>query len=367
MEHSDDLFQLIRSLSKNEKGYFKKSSSFHTIGKKNKYLLLFDVIERQKVYDEQAIKKKFASENFVKQLSVVKNYLHKLILQSTEQYRNTVSSQLRSYLNQIDFLNEKHLFGQSFKLLAKAKQLALKHEKYHELSMLLEVELKLLSTQAFTGKTEIEIGALFNAKEAVIKKMETEHQFHYAFERFNLLARNTGFSRTPGDLEKYKAQVSSKIFQSVKYKTSFRASCFYYSSLCIYFLLVNDSKIHSKYAREFVEFIENNPHQIAENPIWYINALSAQCFSYDPNEISEAIKKLRSISTSNKSLQKMIFYVSMGHELNLSIKTGNYKGGVKAADYNLNREIGSGWNKFDDFVLMHTSAQIYFGLKIVCN
>ena len=51
MKATDDLFQLIKALTKNEKGYFKKYSAFHSIGGKNKYLLLFDAIEKQKEYD----------------------------------------------------------------------------------------------------------------------------------------------------------------------------------------------------------------------------------------------------------------------------------------------------------------------------
>ena len=96
---SDSLFNLIKSLSKGEKQYFKKFSSIHT-GKENHYYMrLYDEIEKQTengVYDEEKIKKTFAGEKFVKQLHVTKNYLFNAILRSLKvqrsnvNYRNTV-------------------------------------------------------------------------------------------------------------------------------------------------------------------------------------------------------------------------------------------------------------------------------------
>lgn len=54
---SDKLFTLIKSLAKNEKRYFKRSSQLHKLKEGNQYLLLFDAIEQQEVYDEEKIKK----------------------------------------------------------------------------------------------------------------------------------------------------------------------------------------------------------------------------------------------------------------------------------------------------------------------
>lgn len=72
---SDELFRLIKSLSTEEKGYFKKFAMRHTT-KINQYLKLFDAINRQEVYDDKTLKKQFRN------LPTLKNYLFELILQS---------------------------------------------------------------------------------------------------------------------------------------------------------------------------------------------------------------------------------------------------------------------------------------------
>ena len=65
---SAHLHSLIKSLTKQEKRYFKLFAQRHTSGKENQYLKLFDAIDAQEVYKEDAIKKKFSKEKFVKQL-----------------------------------------------------------------------------------------------------------------------------------------------------------------------------------------------------------------------------------------------------------------------------------------------------------
>ena len=52
METKDHLFELIKALSKSEKGYFKKVNAFHVKGDQNNYMLVFDTIDKMQVYSE---------------------------------------------------------------------------------------------------------------------------------------------------------------------------------------------------------------------------------------------------------------------------------------------------------------------------
>ena len=77
MKKAPDLFHLIKSLNKSEKRYFKLSVSIQQ-GEKN-YLRLFDVIDKQEIYNEKEIKTHFSGEVFIRQLDVTKNYLYKVL------------------------------------------------------------------------------------------------------------------------------------------------------------------------------------------------------------------------------------------------------------------------------------------------
>ena len=62
MKRTDQLHELIQSLSKNEKGYFKKYCSIYSTQKDQKYLRLFDLIDREKDYEDSTIIRKFKGE-----------------------------------------------------------------------------------------------------------------------------------------------------------------------------------------------------------------------------------------------------------------------------------------------------------------
>ena len=115
MKASDDLFNLVRSLNKNEKRYFRLLSGLHA-GEK-KFLLLFDAVDSQKEYDEETIKKKFRKEKFIRQLTFTKNYLYKSILKSLESYHSSADSEIKNLLHRVEILFEKGLYAQCGKLL----------------------------------------------------------------------------------------------------------------------------------------------------------------------------------------------------------------------------------------------------------
>ncbi|GAA4276571.1 hypothetical protein [Aquimarina mytili] len=88
MKKSEELFYLIKSLTKNEKRHFKLSVQG---SESAEYLSLFDAIEAQKEYDETKIKELFKDRAFVVQLTTIKNYLKHRILQSLRTYHSQIS------------------------------------------------------------------------------------------------------------------------------------------------------------------------------------------------------------------------------------------------------------------------------------
>ena len=52
MKATNELFDLIKSLSPSEKRAFKIFASRHVLGEENSYVLLFEAIDNLEVYDE---------------------------------------------------------------------------------------------------------------------------------------------------------------------------------------------------------------------------------------------------------------------------------------------------------------------------
>ena len=81
--YSTDLYDLIHSMSGPEKAYYKRYG--YKGGKKSandQYLKLFDAVDKQKAYDEPALRKKFSGKSF----SAAKNHLYHSVLQSLMDY-----------------------------------------------------------------------------------------------------------------------------------------------------------------------------------------------------------------------------------------------------------------------------------------
>lgn len=132
MKATTDLFDLIQSLSPNEKRYFKRSATQHVIGDQNNYLRLFEAIARQKVYDEEALRKKFKGEKFIERLPSEKNYLFQIVLKSMRRYQSekSVDIQLRDLMLDAGFLEGRGLYKASYKILQKAGKLAKQYERW---------------------------------------------------------------------------------------------------------------------------------------------------------------------------------------------------------------------------------------------
>lgn len=136
MTPSSDLFDLIKSLSKSEKRYFKLQAALQG-GEKN-YLKLFDLLDGMSDYDPQLVTKIYKEEKIVKNIAVVKNYLYQNILKSIRSFyqKKSIQLQLADLLFEADFLDKKGLYLQSSKLLKKAKKLAL---DYHKTDVLIKI------------------------------------------------------------------------------------------------------------------------------------------------------------------------------------------------------------------------------------
>lgn len=147
---STDLFDLIKSLTKPEKRQFKLYAQRHSLAGKNKYVSLFDAIDRQQAYDEAALRRQHPQLRTA-DLRSMKPYLHDLILRSlrdTLKNRNSVAT-AQYQIDKVEILMHKGLYAQAARLLGRAKEYAVEHlHRMRVLDLLfLESELKVRITE----------------------------------------------------------------------------------------------------------------------------------------------------------------------------------------------------------------------------
>ncbi len=150
------------------------------------YLKIFDAIEKQEIYNEPLLLKKFSEEGFVRQFSVAKNYLTFLILKSLVQFHaaKSAESQLSRLLDFASVLYDKGFYRECLNELSKAKKLAYAFDK-HDFTLTIIKREKQLVAGMKNEKMNQDLHALLEEEHQVLEyiKMESELGFVY----FNLL------------------------------------------------------------------------------------------------------------------------------------------------------------------------------------
>ncbi len=119
---SNNLHQLIKSMSSAEKRYFK----IHFYRKGNKLSLLYDFLVKMNVYDEQKVKQHFATDKLSANLKVYKRLLYDLLLKSLMSHREPIHSvqNILKGLDEVIVLEEKGLFAEVRRRLDKLANIA---------------------------------------------------------------------------------------------------------------------------------------------------------------------------------------------------------------------------------------------------
>lgn len=147
MAQPELLHQLIHSLSKTEKKYFKEFS------KGQNYVKLFDAINAQDEYDEAKLRKKFKGETFTNNFSAAKKYLEEAILRSLRQFNSGKLMDDVSYerLKNLQLLYEKGLVKTVEKQLPRLKAFCYEYEQYARLLEVLTFELTFNNSQIISS------------------------------------------------------------------------------------------------------------------------------------------------------------------------------------------------------------------------
>ncbi len=299
MLKQEELFVLIKSMTRSEKRYFK----LYCNAPQADYMLLFEAIEKQQLYNEQAIKEKFSGATFLKQLHVLKNYLRKQIMASLRSFHNEVSKDaiLKDTLRNVEVLFHKELFQLCSAELSKAESLA---EQY-------ELNLGMIEIQNWKRKLSQALTP-HNYK-------EFDSYVHKQSEVLGVLKDNNGYWKNM-ILETWKTFGAStapeRPLEKANHPQTLDAKVLYYNTRYIKSLREGNAKKGEKDLRELIELLEEYPHRLKEEPASYIstinNLTSYLVFSKRDKEALELINKAKStyetfrITSEKKSMLKQI-------------------------------------------------------------
>lgn len=274
MKPSNELFDLIKSLSKSEKRFFKLQSALQS-GDKN-YVRLFDCVDKMEEYDEDLIKKTFKGEKFIKHLPSEKNHLYKLILKALRGYYGdtSVSSVLKQEIKNIEILYNKALFDECNKFLMRAKKLAIKYEKFYYLFELINWEKMLLEEAFEDGQFTKDLDTLIREEQDVIEKLRNLAAYHVLYSKINYVFRSGGYARTEENKAIVDEIINHPLIKGKNTALSRRAAtiCYYTQGFCNMANADYETAI-VKFAR-VKEILDEHPHFKEDLGKRYVRALT---------------------------------------------------------------------------------------------
>lgn len=371
MKASNELFDLIKSLTKSEKRFFKLSSSLQ-VGEKN-YLKIFDAIDKQKEYNEDAIKSQFKDETFVQHFPSEKNHLYKLVLKSLRAYHsdNSISSILKEEIKNIEILYKKALFKECNKFLNRAKKMAISNEKFYFWFELLRWE-KLLMEEAFeAGKFDKDLDELIIEEQYVIDRLRNLAEYEILYSKINYVFRRGGYVRTPDENAMVDEISDHALIKGKNTALSVRAAtiCYYVKGLC--YTTKRKYKAASASFMRARELMDTNPLIKKDLPERYVRTLNKLLFfqieNHDYDATHQLLSEMEGLGDEpgfgGTDIQVKIFSSTSLSRLLIFERKGDFLKAVDIIDeiqFEMEKYSGK-LNKEQELMFYYTFSYIYFG------
>jgi hypothetical protein len=365
------LFELIKSLSKSEKRYFKLISSRHTIGDENNYVRLFDFIDKQDVYNEKQLFIEFNGEAFLHRFSITKKRLYDHVLNALDAYysSSSIDSQLFKLIHSADILYKKSLYDQCNRILRSAEKLAEKHEKYSILTEIRRKQKKLIENSAYSGSSITELHEIEVKDKNILSKIELYNTLWTLKSKMFLTLSRKGKARSEDELFEYR-NIIEQLPKDLKTEVlSFDSAYLYNHIQSAFYFAIDDMEKTYIFLRANLKTFEDKEDAINSNLNTYFSLLTNTIYVSEQlgyhQDSTALLKVLKSIPirfdlSGNEDLQIKLFASSISIELSLLTHRGEYH-----QAHSLFPIIESGLKEFGNKVSPVRKAFIQFKLATV--
>lgn len=368
-KRSSTLFTLIKSLSKSEKRYFRLSQ----VGTGDKkFLKLFELIDRQKVFDEELI---LLSEPTFKrsQFSNLKAHLYSKILKALRDF--SISSiagiQIRELIDEAQILFNKSLYQQSSQRLEKAFTLASDTDN-------LELQLEILKwqkrvlTHTIGWENQQNVNDIIQQVETVNSQINNINTFSNLQSQLQSLYQKTGYIRNEEEFKKIEKIFLSNLPEINEEKMTITEKIHLYQLYIGYYFFIQDFQSGYDYAQKWVAIFHENNALLRPKLELYISGLNYLLIAENKllllDQFLETKKELRALnklpqSFYNENIRLKLMKYTFVHEFNSLFLSGSFERGVELIE-RLSSGLEGFINQLDAHsrvILYYKTACLYFG------
>lgn len=368
----DNLFSLIKSLTKSEKRQFKLYVQRLGVNKDSKFLNLFNILDKSRTYDENAV----LETGIIKkqQLANVKTHLYKQILISLKlspSHQDT-RSQIREQLDFASILYHKGLYKQSLKILDKAKEVAKFNEEKNLAYEIVELE-KIIESQFITRSMKGRAEELsLEAQNLTVLNVIASKLSNLSLELYGLFLK-TGYVKNKTEAEEITKFFKKRLPKYNIRMLGFREKLWLYNAYLWYSFLLQDFKNCYRYARKWVDLFHQYPNMVSLHPVFFLKGnnylLEALFMIGNKEKYGEALQDFINIQNktkfpNDKNIETLSFlYISFG-KINHCFIDGSFSEGlgyIPAMESKLNR-FKKHIDEHHRMIFYYKFACLHFGL-----
>ena len=297
MKQSDVLYDLIKSLTGNEKRFFKIYASRHVTSGKNNYVKLFEAIDKLTVYDDKKLKSKIKEESFSNHFSAEKNYLYNLILECLDIYHkdSSVDRLISKYVNISRILSEKRLDKQSLNMIEKAKVLSEKYNRFENIITLTFLKKNICFVNDSITRSDLETH--YNELFKNIKKLKTKVEYAKIRDELLFQRKQTGPAKNIEELQLLNMFNANSYFRDFSHIDSQDANIFYLLAKLEYYRIIRNGRKARIYCLKLISIFDEHPHGVVDYMNLFIYILNVFIVERLYKTKSEAEKTLNKIIT----------------------------------------------------------------------
>lgn len=272
----DQVFSLIKSLSKSEKRNFKLYSNRIQSESGLKFVQLFEAMDKIPHYDEKLLLQKLSNIN-KSQLANLKRHLYGQILTSLRliYIDKNIDIQIREQLDFARILYGKGLYMQSLKLLDRIKKIA---EDHHQDILHLEIlEFEKMIEARHITRSRMIANKMENLLESSIHRSTVTYRNNF-LSNLNIQIQGWyiqyGHVRSSEEHKKFEAFYQSLLPDSIDLEEmTFFEKVNYFQAKFWYYYILLDFKEAQTYTHYWFEIFQKNPQMQRKDPMLYSRGL----------------------------------------------------------------------------------------------
>ncbi len=335
-EQKDNLFLLVKSLTKSEKRQFKLYVGRLGVNSDSKFLNLFNLLDKASLYDENIILKSGIVKK--QQLANVKAHLYKQILISLKlnPSHQNIRSQIREQLDFASILYHKGLYKQSLKILDKAKEVAISNEEKNLAFEIVELE-KIIETQYITRSINSRADQLtLQAKELSELNVIASKLSNLSLQLYSTILKS-GYVKNQQESIAVAKYFKDRLPEVNLSDLGFREKLWYYKAHLWYSFLMQDFLNCYKYALKWVGLFYENPNMITLNPVFFLKGnnylLEALYFIKNKQKFNIKLLEFNTIVKqanfpNDENVVSLVFLYGNFHKINQHFIDGSFEEGL---------------------------------------